>query len=142
MLGADGAVVGTRLWASSEALTKICHTDKAIALTGDSTVRTKTVDALRGVPWPKRYSFRFLRNELSEEWADREEEAFQAFGSHAAKYAQAGARDDLDTVAVVCGEAVGIIRDRPSAESIVKAMAGEAENLLRSSEGFCVNSRD
>jgi len=140
ILGADGVVVGTRLWASAEALTKKAHTDKAIASNGDSTIRTKTLDALRGVHWPRQYSFRFLKNRLSEEWANREEEAFQAFGSQSANYAQARAEDNLETVAVVCGEAVGLIRDRPSAESIVQTMAAQAEKLLRTSGEFCINS--
>src|SRR5262249_56882896 len=119
ILGADGVVVGTRFWASAEALTKKAHTDKAIATNGDSTIRTKALDALRGVAWPRQYSLRFLKNKLSNEWANREEQAFQAFGSEAERYAQARVQDDLDTVAVVCGEAIGIIHDRPSAESIV-----------------------
>jgi nitronate monooxygenase len=131
MLGADGVVVGTRLWASSEALTPKAHTDKAIGMTGDSTIRTKVLDALRGVPWPKEYSFRFLRNKMADEWADREGEAFRAFGTLSEKYAQARAENDLDTVAVVCGEAVGLLRDRPTAESIVKSMAAQAADLLR-----------
>lgn len=140
MLGADGVVVGTRLWASAEALTKKAHTDRAIAANGDSTIRTKVLDALRGVPWPRQYSFRFLKNRLSDEWADRETEAFQAFGSQSARYSQARAQDDLDIVAVVCGEAVGIIRDRPSAESIITAMAAQAEDLLRNSSEHWLSS--
>ena len=133
MLGADGVVVGTRFWASAEALTKKAHTDKAIAANGDSTVRTKALDALRGVPWPKQYSFRFLKNKLSDDWAKREEQAFQAFGSQSALYSRARGEDDLDTVAVVCGEAIGIIHERPTAESIVASMAEQAENILRDS---------
>ncbi len=35
---ADGVVVGSRLWASAEALTPKVHTDKAIGKTGDSTI--------------------------------------------------------------------------------------------------------
>jgi nitronate monooxygenase len=131
MLGADGVVVGTRLWASLEALTPKAHTDKVFSLTGDSTIRTKVLDALRGVPWPREYSFRFLKNKLSEEWAERESNAFGAFGTLSARYAQARAQGDLDMVAVVCGEAVGLLRDRPSAESIVKSMAAQATDLLR-----------
>jgi nitronate monooxygenase len=132
ILGADGVVVGTRFWASAEALSKKAHTDKAIAANGDSTVRTKTLDALRGIAWPRQYSFRFLKNKLSNEWVNREEQAFQEFGSQAERYAQARVQDDLDTVAVVCGEAIGIIHERPSAESIVTSMAEQAENILRS----------
>ncbi len=131
MLGADGVVVGSRLWASAEALTPKAHTDKAIAVTGDSTIRTKVLDALRGVRWPKEYSFRFLKNKLTDEWANRESEAFSAFGTLSAKYAQARAQHDLQTEAVVCGEAVGLLRDRPTAESIVTSMVTQAEELLR-----------
>jgi nitronate monooxygenase len=131
MLGAEGIVVGSRFWASAEALTPKAHTDKAIGLTGDSTIRTKALDALRGVPWPKEYSFRFLKNKLTDEWADRESEAFSVFGTLSAKYAQARAQNDLDSVAVVCGEAVGLLTDRPSAESIVNSMVMQAEELLR-----------
>lgn len=131
MLGADGVVVGSRLWASSEALTPRAHTDKAIGKTGDSTIRTKTIDALRGIPWPREFSFRFLKNKLTDEWADRETEAFRAFGSLAETYVKARAQNDLDTLAVVCGEAVGLLKDRPSAESIVHSMAAQAADLLR-----------
>lgn len=132
MLGADGVVVGTRLWASAEALTPKPHTDKALTATGDSTIRTKVLDALRGVPWPREYSFRFLKNKLTDEWADREAEALRSFGTLSAQYAQARANNDLDTVAVICGEAVGLVEDRPSAASIIDSMTNQAEKLLRS----------
>jgi nitronate monooxygenase len=89
MLGADGVLVGTRLWASAEALTPRAHTDKAIGKSGDSTIRTKVLDALRGIPWPREYSFRILKNKLTDEWADREAEAFRAFGTLSEKYAKA-----------------------------------------------------
>jgi nitronate monooxygenase len=131
MLGADGVVVGTRLWASAEALTPKSHTDKAINTTGDGTTRTKTLDALRGVPWPREYSFRFLKNKLTDEWADRETEAFRAFGTLSSQYAKARAQGDLDTLAVVGGEAVGLLKDRPPAASIMESMVSQAEVLLR-----------
>jgi nitronate monooxygenase len=131
MLGADGVVVGTRLWASAEALTPTAHTDKAIGVNGDSTIRTKVLDALRGVPWPREYSFRVLKNKLTEACADRESEAFRAFGTLAEEYTQARAQNDLDSVAVVCGEAVGLLRNRPTAESVVNSMVAQATELLR-----------
>jgi nitronate monooxygenase len=141
MLGADGVVVGTRLWASAEALTPKAHTDKAIGKSGDATIRTKALDALRGAPWPREYSFRILKNKLTDDWADREAEAFAAFGSLSEKYAQARAQNDLDTVAVICGEAVGLLRDRPTAESIVQSMATQAADLLRSGATLKFTSR-
>jgi nitronate monooxygenase len=131
MLGADGVVVGSRFWSSAEALTPKPHTDKASTATGDSTIRTRTLDALRGTPWPNEYSFRFLNNQLATEWHNREAEAFRAFGTLSAQYAQARAQNDLDTVAVVCGEGVGLFNDRPPAASIVRSMINQAAELFR-----------
>jgi nitronate monooxygenase len=141
MLGADGVLVGTRFWASAEALTPRTHTDRAMCVTGDSTIRTKVLDALRGVPWPREYSFRFLRNELTDKWSERESDAFRAFGSLCEEYARARAQNDLDMVAVACGEAVGLLKDRPTAESIVKSMVVEAADILRKGSQLTFTSR-
>ena len=131
LLGADGVVVGTRFWASAEALTSAGHTEKAIAAGGDATIRTRVLDSLRGVPWPKEYSFRMMKNRLTGEWSDREAEAFQKYGALSAEYAQARERHDLEMEAVVCGEAIGLLKDRPPAAEIVESMAVQAANLLR-----------
>ncbi|PYM08269.1 MAG: oxidoreductase, partial [Candidatus Rokuibacteriota bacterium] len=89
MLGADGVVVGTRFWASEEALTPPGATDRAISATGDDTVRTTAIDSLRGVPWPEEFSFRVVKNKFTEQWAHREAEAAAEFGSLAGAYANA-----------------------------------------------------
>ena len=130
MLGADGVVVGTRFWASEEALTPRVATDRAILATGDETVRTRAIDALRGVPWPPEFSFRVGTNRLTEQWAHREEEAAKSFGTLAESYAEARSRQDLNIVVIVAGECVGIIHNRPGAASIVDAMVAEAQSLL------------
>ena len=130
MLGADGVLVGTRFWAAEEALTPPAATDRAIRATGDDSVRTKAIDALRGVPWPQEFSFRVLKNKLTEQWAHREAEAAAAYGSLASAYAEARAREDFDVMAVVAGEAAGLIHDRPTATSIIETMMSEASTLL------------
>lgn len=130
MLGADGVVVGTRFWCSREALTPAAATDRGIEASGDDTVRTKAIDALRGVSWPDEFSFRVVENALTRQWGRRETEA-AAFGSLAGAYAEARARQDFDTMAIVAGECIGIIRDRPPAADIVEAMVSEASALLR-----------
>lgn len=136
MLGADGAVVGTRFWASQEALTPQAAVERAIAASGDDTVRTQAVDALRGVDWPKEFSFRVLRNRLTDEWGSREAEAWDAFGSLREAYAQARERDDLEVAAAIAGEAIGLIHDRPSAGSIVESMAAQAQQLLQRATSY------
>ncbi len=130
MLGADGVVVGTRFWASQEALTPQAMVDRAFAASGDDTVRTSAVDALRGVDWPAEFSYRILRNRLTDEWAGREAQAQAEFGRLREAYAKARASNDLDIVATIAGEAVGLIHDRPSAGSIVESMAVQAQQLL------------
>ena len=130
MLGADGVLVGTRFWASAEALTPVVASERAIRATGDDTVRTKAIDALRGVAWPNEFSFRIVRNALTEQWAHREADAARVFGTLAASYDEARSRQDLDIVAVVAGECIGLIRDRPSAASIVADMSARADLLL------------
>lgn len=130
MLGADGVVCGTRFLASEEAFTPSVAYDRAARASGDDTVRTKAVDALRGVPWPDEFSYRVLKNKLTEQWAHRETDATAAFGSLAAVYAEARSRKDLDLYAVGAGECVGLIHDRPSAASILERMVEEARVLL------------
>ncbi|HEX8766051.1 MAG TPA: nitronate monooxygenase [Candidatus Acidoferrum sp.] len=132
MLGADGVLMGTRFWASAEALTPQAMIDRAARATGDDTVRTKAVDALRGVSWPQEFSFRVLKNKFTDEWAHRESEAAAARGSLASAYAEARARQDLDMYLTVVGEAIGLLQDRPSAASIIENMVGQAEALLKS----------
>jgi len=134
MLGADGAVVGTRFWASQEALTPQPAVDRAIAGTGDDTVRTTALDALRGVDWPDEFSFRVLRNRLTDEWSSREAQARDAYASLREAYAEARARNDFDMVAAVAGEVIGLIHDRPSAASIVETMVTQARQALGRAE--------
>ena len=127
MLGADGAVVGSRLWASAEALTPPSHIARALAASGDDTVRTRRIDRARGVPWPADYSFRTLRNRFTDEVAADE----PSFGEAAVRYAEARDADDAETVVAVAGEATGLIADRAPAGEIVARMGAEAAAALR-----------
>jgi len=93
-------------------------------------VSTKAVDALRGLSWPEEFSYRVLKNRLTEQWAHRESEASAVFGSLTAAYAEARSRKDLDTYAVGAGECVGLNHDRPTAARILETMVTEAGSLL------------
>jgi len=130
MLGADGVVVGTRFWAAREALTSEAAVARAIDASGDNTLRTRAIDALRGVPWPQEFSFRVMRNRLTDEWEGREAEAAQAFGALRAQFQAARARGDLEMVPPVAGEAIGLVTGRDTAETILTRMIDDASALL------------
>jgi nitronate monooxygenase len=131
MLGADGVLIGTRFWASAEALTPQAMIDRAVRATGDDTVRTKAIDRLRGVPWPQEFSFRVLKNRFTDEWAHREAEAARARGSLASAYAEARVNEDLHMYLTVVGEAAGLLHDRPSAAGLMENIVRQAESLLK-----------
>lgn len=135
MLGAEGVVMGTRFWSTLEALTPPAMVERGVGASGDDTVRSRAIDPLRGVPWPAEFSFRVLTNELTDQWAAREEEAARNFGALAGDYADARNRGDLSMVVTVAGEAIGLVRDRPGAASVVESTVREAERLLARGNG-------
>ena len=136
MLGADGVVVGTRFWATAEAMTPIGAMQRAIHATGDDTVRTRALDAIRGLSWPDGFSLRVVKNKFTEEWADREVQALAERGRLTEAYAQARQRQDFDLVAIIAGEYVGLIHDRPGAANILQKMVAQAQSLLRQGAMF------
>ena len=132
MLGADGVLVGTRFWASPEALTPPAMIARALAANGDETVRTTAVDHLRGVPWPDQFSFRVMKNRITDEWAHREAETRGQFGHLKQRYADARTIMDLDVLPTVAGQAIGLIHECLPAAQIVASMVTEAEAALTS----------
>jgi nitronate monooxygenase len=130
MLGADGVVVGTRLWASEEALVPKSLHDAALMAGGDDTVRQSVHDIVRGRPWPARYTGRVLRNDFVKEWLGREGELRGARDAQVERYKQAAAAGDASIAATIVGEGVSMINAIEPAAVIVERMAAEAEALL------------
>ena len=130
MLGADGVVVGSRLWASEEALVHPNLHLAALAATGDDTVRQSVTDIARGWEWPDRYNIRVVRNAYVERWLGREAEMRSAGEAERTRYADAAASGDASMVAAIAGEAAGLIHAIEPAGPIVNRIAAEAEMLL------------
>ena len=74
MLGAQGALLGTRFLASNEALTSAAAKAKLVAARGDDTIRTRVFDIVRNLDWPALYTGRALQNAFSRQWHGREAE--------------------------------------------------------------------
>lgn len=132
MLGADGVLVGSRLWASNEANVSDRMHAAALRATGDDTVRSQVMDLARKLPWHSRYTARVLKNRFIERWHGREAELMTVADEEAAKYLRAWADGDPDESNTFVGEAVGLIREIEPAADIIERMAREASELLQS----------
>ena len=132
MLGADGVLVGSRLWASPEALVHANLQSAALAGNGDDTLRQYAGDVARGAAWPAEFTGRVLRNSFTDRWAGKEEELRPVAEQLRPAYMQAIANADADKIAVYVGEAIGMMDTLVPAADSVRAMAAQAETLLRS----------
>ncbi|MFK7940457.1 MAG: NAD(P)H-dependent flavin oxidoreductase [Roseovarius sp.] len=130
MLGADGVLVGSRLWASAEAEVSEAMTDAAIAATGDHTIRSTVMDRARHLDWPERYTARVLRNAFTNRWHDDLQGLMTHAEAEAAKWKDGWMAGDPARANTFVGEAAGLIHDRPEAAEIVHRMSAEAEALL------------
>ena len=111
-LGADGVVVGSRLWATEEAQVSQGMRDAALAADGDATLRTSVVDIARSLDWPERFTARVLRNGFTERWHGHEDGAARATGTRRPEAWRAGwAAGDPDRASTFIGEAAGLIDD-------------------------------
>jgi len=131
MLGADGVLVGTRLWAAKEALVKEGHHAAIVQTAGDGTVRTRLPDIARELPWPPGFTARTRRNRFTERWHGREDELKSAIAVEGPRYRQAFEAGDPEETAVWFGEAAGLIHAIEPAARIIETMAAEAVERLR-----------
>jgi nitronate monooxygenase len=130
VLGADGVLVGTRLWASREALVKPRHHEKLLAASGDGTLRTRVPDIVRQLPWPRGFTARVARNAFTERWHGHEDELEHRAAAEAPAYRQAFEAGDPEHTAVWFGEAAGLIGAIEPAATIVERLATEAAARL------------
>jgi nitronate monooxygenase len=135
MLGADGVLVGTRLWASPEALVKQGHHDAIVATSGDGTLRTRVADIARQLPWPRGFTARIRRNAFTDRWHGREELLEKNLAVEGPRYRQAFADGDPENTGVWFGEAAGLIHAIEPAAAIVERMAAEAAQRVAACAG-------
>ncbi|OGA52481.1 MAG: 2-nitropropane dioxygenase [Betaproteobacteria bacterium RIFCSPLOWO2_12_FULL_62_13] len=136
MLGAHGALIGTRFYASTEALGRDSAKQRIVAAKGEQTARTRVFDIVRGYGWPAVYPGRAIRNRFLERWDGREGELAAALETEHAAYQAAARAGDYETVAVWAGEAVDLIHSVESAATLVARISAEAEARLHAGAGF------
>ena len=136
MLGADGAVVGTRLWASPEALVSPRAHERAIGASGDDTYRTRVYDYVRQLDWAPEYNERALSNPFVDGWHGHEAELRASLPEVVSTYQAAVAAEDFEAAAILIGESIGLIHAVRPAADIVAEMAAEADRILNRENSF------
>jgi nitronate monooxygenase len=130
VLGADGALVGSRLWATQESLAAEGAKQQAVRTDGDGTARSAVFDILRRKNWPEPYDFRAIRNDLHRRWEDRVAQLREAPDDARAEYEAGVKSGDFSKAHATIGEAVGLVHDLPPAADVVTRMASEARAIL------------
>ena len=132
ILGADGALIGSRLWATPESLAADGAIEEAVKASGDDTARSAVFDILREKDWPREYDFRALRNVIHREWEDRIEDLRADPTAAIADYKDGVAQEDYTRAHATVGEGTGLIKSSVSAEAIIASITKEARALLGS----------
>lgn len=130
-LGADGVLVGTRFWATPEALVSPRAQQRAVEAGGDDTFRTQVYDAVRRLDWPAEYNERALGNSFLDTWHGNEAQLSASLPEAIEIFEKAVAAEDFDAAAILIGEAVGLIHDVRPAADIVRDMVRGATEILR-----------
>ena len=134
MLGADGIMMGTRLWASAEAVGPDSAKARLVAASGDDTVRTKVFDLARDLDWPWHFTGRVLHNDFSRRWHGDIDGLKAQIEQERARYDEAAA-EDYATRVVIGGEVVDLITSVKPAADIVAETVATAARLIRDAPG-------
>ena len=135
MLGASGALIGSRFYATAESLAHRNAKARAAAASGDDTHRGTVFDVARGLEWPGPWRIRTLRNAYLDRWVGKEDELAALGKDERKRFAAAFKTGDFDTAVVVAGEALDLIRDAPPAKTIVERIVQDAIDLMVGAPG-------
>jgi nitronate monooxygenase len=130
MLGASGVLMGTRLYATTEAAGADDAKERIRRADGDATVRGMVFDITRQRAWPAPFTGRCLRNAHLDRWHGRELELLHRVGEAAAEFATARSAGNYDVLPVIAGEATGLVHDIPSAAAVLERVVAQAASLL------------
>jgi len=136
LLGAAGVLVGTRFFASREALGHANAKARLVASSGDDTVRTHAFDIVRELDWPAGYTGRAIANRLSQRWHDRDDAFKQALATEIPRYQEAVAKGDFDTAVIFAGEGLDLVQEVLQAAAIVERLMAETGTALAAGAGL------
>ena len=130
MLGADGALIGSRLWATTQSLATTSAKTNALQAGGDDTGRSSIFDVLRSKNWPEQFDFRAIRNKLHRKWEGRIDELRSDPMAAVEDYLSGVRQEDYDRAHITVGQDIGLINDISSAEVVIDNINQQAAHLL------------
>jgi nitronate monooxygenase len=130
MLGAQGALVGTRFYATPEALGHERAKERLVEARSTDTVQTHVFDTVRGYDWPVGFAGRAVRNAFLERWHGRDDALSAVLPTEQPRYQQAAREGDVETAVVWGSEGVDLIRQLEDAAMLVARIGAEAEVQL------------
>jgi nitronate monooxygenase len=131
VLGAKGALIGTRFYAATEALGHESAKERILVAKGRDTKRTRIFDIVRQHAWPHPYTGRAIRNRFMERWEGRENDLSAALDEEIPGFRAAVRAGDFDRAMIWAGEGVDVISDIVPAGELVRRIGAETEACLR-----------
>jgi nitronate monooxygenase len=131
VLGAEGAWMGTRFYASREAGGGAWEKERMVEAGTDDTVLTKIYDLTLDYPFPSTVGDRVLRNDYTATWHGRDDEVVAHRQELRERVIAAMEEGNPQIAAVRAGNAVGLIHGIESAGDILRQTVAEAERILR-----------
>ena len=110
MLGRRGALMGTRFYASPEALGEDRAKQRIIGAHGSETARTRIFDIVRDYAWPAPYTGRPLRNRFLARWNGRQDDLFAVPATARPAALPAPDPGAYETAMGSAGESLAVIR--------------------------------
>ncbi len=130
MLGADGVLIGSRLWATTESLAAQGAKTLATQTNGDGTARSEVFDILRRKNWPAPYDFRAIRNDLHRALESDMAQLKANPDAARAEYDAGVKAGDFTRAHATVGEAVGLIANVPTAKDAIHRITQQAQSLF------------
>ena len=136
MLGAEGAVIGSRFVASVESVKADWEKEAIVAASADDTILTKVYDLTSGSAFPRDVGDRVLHNAFTTEWHGREDEVIANPSELRDQIAAAVNARDLGAAPIRVGSVAGLISKVDPAGEIMRRIVEEAESILRNRPGL------
>lgn len=129
-LGADGAVMGTRFWGTRESLVDRRLVEPTLAHTGDHTIRTRVIDAVRRIDWPERYSGRVLRTTFVDRWNGDDAGLRSDLPAQEKLWQAAIETADTSVLAPFVGEAIGLVGTGDDAAGVIAMIQADMQEIF------------